>query len=287
MQIIDKDFSLSGKFIKTLHLSQEWYEDVPDPPKYIAQLSKVRPKPDLFTFWQRLPEISPKYNYFMEMDNIAAVPIVNFEHWLKNQINSNARRAVKKAKKLGVTVKIAEYDDEFINGMTDIFNETPIRQGRPFWHYGKSFEQVKKEFSKYLFREDLVGAYHENELIGFIMLAYAGNYALTGQIISKIKHRDKYPNNALIAKAIEICSNKNIPYLVYLKWDNGSLTEFKRRNGFEKISLPRYYVPITIKGRIALKLNLHHGLLRALPPKWKGYLKEVRSKYYSLKTSHK
>ena len=36
-------------------------------------------------------------------------------------------------------------------------------------------------------------------------------------IIAKIKHRDKAPMNALVAKAVEICAENKIPYLVYDK----------------------------------------------------------------------
>src|SRR5262249_37787391 len=106
-------------------------------------------------------------------------------------------------------------------------------------------------------------------------------YAVTGQIISKLKHRDKAPNNALLAKAVEICDRKKLPYLVYLNWDTGSLTEFKRRNGFQKISLPRYYVPLTTKGKAALKLNLHRGLVGVVPERVKDRLVKLRSTWYT------
>ena len=94
---------------------------------------------------------------------------------------------------------------------------------------------MKRQFSRYLFREDLIGAYVEDELIGFIMLANAGRYGVLGQIISKIQHRDKSPNNALIAKAVEVCARKGLPHLVYAYWGDGSLANFKRHNGFEEI----------------------------------------------------
>ena len=71
---------------------------------------------------------------------------------------------------MGVEVRECAYDDDFVRGMTSIFNETPIRQGRRFWHYGKDFETVKRQFSRNLFREDLIGAYYQGELIGFAML---------------------------------------------------------------------------------------------------------------------
>jgi hypothetical protein len=283
MRVDTKEITVSGKFVKIARLEEEWYEDIDDPMSLISKLKNSNVKADIFTFWQRLPDIEPKFNYYMEWDPIAALPIKSYDYWHKKQINNNAKRAVKKAEKIGVIVKESSYEDEFIRGMTEIFNETPIRQGRPFWHYGKDFDTVKQEFSKNLFREDLIGAYYNDELIGFIMLAYAGKYALTGQIISKIKHRNKYPNNALIAKAVEICLKKKISYLVYLKWNRGSLTEFKRRNGFQKFDLPRYYAPITLKGTIALKLKLHHGFIAKLPNNMKDQLKNLRKYWYSRK----
>ena len=144
----------------------------------------------------------------MEWDDIAVLPVKSYDDWWSKQIKSRTRGLIRKAEKEGVVVREAEFNDDFVRGMVSIFNESAIRQGKPFWHYGKDFETVKREFSRYLFREDLIGAYYNDELIGFIMLAYAGPYAITGQIISKLAHRDKAPNNALLAKAVEICDRK-------------------------------------------------------------------------------
>jgi hypothetical protein len=283
VQVDNKIISITGKLIKTARIEEEWYHDVENPASLIKGLKESKSGADIFTFWQRLPEAKPKYNYYMEWDAIAALPIKSFDYWYKKQIDNNARRAIKRAEARGVEVKVANFDDDFVKGMTSIFNETPIRQGKPFWHYGKDMQTVRKEFSRYLYREDLIGAYYNGELIGFIMLAHAGKYALTGQIISKIAHRDKSPNNALIAKAVEFCENKKIPYLVYFMWGRGSFSEFKRRNGFEKTLLPRYYIPLTIKGAIALKLHLHHGFVGILPEKLILRLIGLRSKWYARK----
>jgi hypothetical protein len=170
----------------------------------------------------------------------------------------------------------SDFDDKFVEGMTAIFNETPIRQGKHFWHYGKDCETVKREFSRYLFREEVFGAYLGEELLGFGMLAFAGRYALLGQIISKVAHRDKAPNNILLAKAVERCAEKNIPYLVYAKWIDGPLGDFKRHNGFQKIDLPRYFVPLNAKGRLFLTFGLHAGLAGFVPQKVLKRLKNAR-----------
>ena len=86
-----------------------------------------------------------------------------------------------------------------------------------------------------------------------------------------IRHFDKRPANALIAKAVEICEPQRvISHLIYCSYiyndPKSSLTEFKRRNGFEKVLLPRYYIPLTPKGRLALNLGLHRGLVQSVFP---------------------
>jgi hypothetical protein len=283
LMVENKKIIIFGKFLKTARIEEEWYEDVEYPELIIRVLKRAQHRPDIFTFWQRFPESKPKYNYFMELEQIAVLPIRSYDYWYQKQADANVRRAIKKAEKNEVKLRMAQFDDEFIKGMKNIFNETPIRQGKPFWHFGKDFETIKREFSKYLYREDLIGAYHNGNLIGFMFLANAGNYAVPSQIISKIEHRDKAPNNALIAKAVEICEVKKIPYLVYFNWGDRTLAEFKRRNGFKKVSLPRYYIPLTIKGKAALKLHLHCGITGLIPGRFLIELKELRSKFYEWK----
>jgi hypothetical protein len=62
-----------------------------------------------------------------------------------------------------------------------------------------------------------------------------------------------------LAKAVERCAEKGIPYLAYAYWLDDGLRDFKRSNGFQKFDLPRYFVPLTCKGEFALNLGLHLG----------------------------
>src|SRR5262249_8231624 len=129
--------------------------------------------------------------------------------------------------------------------------------------------------------EDLIGAYYRDELIGFVMLGNAGRYAIAGQVISRIAERGKAPNNALIAKAVEVCVRRNLPYLVYFHWGSGSLAAFTRRCGFERTLVPRYYVPLSRWGALALRLGLHRNWKETLPSPVKEQLKRVRSRWLS------
>jgi hypothetical protein len=279
LEIAGQTYSLSRGLPTILRLEDEWYDDVQDPEAVIAALRASCTGTDIFSFWQRLPEVKPRFDFHMEWESIAALPVTSFDHWWSRQIKSRTRNLIRKTEKSGVEVREVRYDEAFVRGMTDIFNETPVRQGRRFWHYGKSFATVKEQFSRYLFREDLIGAYYRGELIGLVMLGNAGRYAVTGQIISKIEHRDKATNNALIAKAVEICERKSLPYLVYWHWGEGSLAEFKRRCGFEEIRLPRYYVPLTEKGKLMLRLGLHRGWRQLLPRPIRDRLKSLRGRW--------
>jgi hypothetical protein len=274
-------YSVDRGPVTIVGLEDDWYEDVADPK---AAIEALRAHPsldaDIFTFWQRLPDLQPKYDFHTECEHIAVLPITDHASWFNQQIKSRLRTSFRKAEKDGVVVRETSYDDEFVRGMTAIFNESAIRQGRPFWHYGKDFETVKQQFSRYLHREYMIGAYFEGEMIGFVMLGNAGCFGLTGQIISSLNHRDRATNLLLMSAAVQACASRGLSHLVYLFWSDDSLSEFKRRCGFEKVRVPRYYVPLTWKGTLALRSGAHRGWRNMVPPGIKAPLKQLRRKWY-------
>ncbi|HEU0049680.1 MAG TPA: hypothetical protein VFQ43_18985 [Nitrososphaera sp.] len=284
MEIDGKKIIIDGKIPRIARLAEEWFEDVENPEVLIDSLRGGERRADILTFWQRLPDTAPKYSYCMEPDSIAALPIRDFSFWWEKQIDGAARNKVRKAEKKGIVVRLTDFDDELVRGITSIFNETPIRQGRSFLHYGKDFETIKGQFSRFLFREEILGAYLGDELVGFIMLADAGKYAVLGQIISKIARRDLAPTNALLAKAVERCAEKGIPYLAYAYWLENGLGDFKRKNGFQKFDLPRYFVPLTQKGALAVKLGIYRGWKEMVPKQIKNKLKKLRNLSYNFRT---
>ena len=273
-------YCLNRGLVTSASLEDEWYEDVNDPDSVIRALADSDVRPDIFTFWQRVPETEPKYQYYTELESLAVLPISTFDYWWNKQAKGTTRNMVRKSQKAGVEVREAPFDDELVRGMVDIFNEAPVRQGFRFWHYGKDFETVKREFSRFLFREDIIGAYYKGELIGFAMVANAGRYGMIGMFISKMKHRDKAVNNALMAKAVEVCEKRQLPYLMYTTWRQTSLVDFKRHSGFREMKVPRYFVPLTQKGKVALRLGFHRGLKEGLPNRIKKPLKRLRKHWY-------
>ena len=67
----------------------------------------------------------------MELDSIAALPIKSYSFWWENKIDRKVRNKIRKAEKNGALEQPATFDDRFVQGMTSIFNETPIRQAHP------------------------------------------------------------------------------------------------------------------------------------------------------------
>jgi len=273
----------TGKWIKIAAVQDEELlegEPVADPGLFVSRLKHTRLNADIFTFAQKLADPTPKWAHHLEWDNQAVIPITTFADWWEKRAESSVRRAVRKATKVGVVVKAAAFDRAFVEGIVDLYNETPIRQGRPFWHYQKDFDTVKRENSTYLERSTFLGAYYGDELIGFIRIVHADKVANIIQLLSKMKHFDKRPANALISKAVEMCEQRGVSHLVYCAYtysdQTSSLTEFKRRNGFEQVLVPRYYIPLTLKGRSALKLGLHHPLTHHIPRPLLAQLRKIR-----------
>jgi hypothetical protein len=282
VQIEDKRLIIQGRFLKVARLGDEWYDELDDPEKIISSLKKCAPMPDLFTFWQRLPDTVPNYSYYNEPEVLSAIPLTDFQHWWEKQIPSDTRKKAKRPEKRGVEIKVVPLDDAFVSGVMGIFNETPVRRGKPFWHYGKDFETVKHGLSRDLDRSRFIGAYDRGNLVGFVKLIYAEErFANPGLIVSKLEARKKYVNNALIAKSVELCCQDRIPFLTYTKWRRGSQAEFLMRNGFQKVTVPRYWIPLSPRGKIAIKLGLYRDIRSFIPDRLLAAILELRSWFYS------
>jgi hypothetical protein len=284
----DKDIIITGRLIRIASIRGEgWLEDgkIDDPETIISKIKEAKAGADLFTFEQVVPHCEPKFDYYMEWDNFAVLPITTFDHWWTKQVNDKTRNMVRRAQKKGVEVRVCAFEEAMVLGISKIYDETPIRQGRKFWHYRKGLDLVRKENSSFLERSEFIGAYSGQDLIGFIKLVYMGEVAGIMQILSMVKERDKAPNNALVAKAVELCAEKGVRYLIYSKFTYGKkgidpLADFKKHNAFQKMEVPRYYVPLNWKGSVGLKLGLHHELKEQLPESIAGYLRRTREKWY-------
>jgi hypothetical protein len=222
---------------------------------------------DVLTFLDRSwvnPLANPPKQWRKENDNIALLQVGTYDAWWQS-IGKKTRNMIRKAEKNCVKVEVVEPSDKLAEGVWKIYNETPFRQGRAFPHYGQSLETVKNMV--YCSNNDtFIAAVLNDEVIGFIQLVYGDNIAIISQILSLQLHWDKAVNNLLVAKTVEVCAAKNVKYVMYGRIGNHpSLDMFKENNGFKKCLLTRYYVPLNVKGRLALTLKLHRSLKDSLP----------------------
>lgn len=290
LTVCGKEIRVQGRVIRMARLDADKYMFVDDPEVMLDGLRKSGTRIDVFSFLQRLPQTSVKYPYPMEWDNLAAVPISTFDHWWNEQIGFKARNKAKQAEKKGVLIREVPFSESLVEGIWKIYNECPLRQGKAFHHYGKDVQTVYREEATFLDHSVFVGAFLKDELIGFIKLVMdeTGTQAGLMNIVSMIQQRDKAPTNALVAQAVRSCADRKISFLVYSNFAYGkkqrdSLSDFKERNGFQRIDLPRYYVPLTLAGRVALRLGFHHKLVDYLPESVAGKLRELRNTWNNRK----
>jgi hypothetical protein len=292
-QINGQTIVVRGKLIKIAspHDADWTATDIGDPADCIGALKEERAEvhADIFFFSQKEPDNDPHYDYPMEMRSLAVAETVSVEAWWQ-KVSHGTRCNIKQAKKRGVEVKLEEFNDSLVRGIMSIQNENPVRQGRRFYHYGKTFDDVKHDHGSYIGSCDFICAYQGRELLGFLKLVYRGNVASIMQINSKQVHQLLRPTNALLKKAVEVCASKGIQHLTYGEFNywnkrESTLRDFKVHNGFEEMLVPAYYVPLTPWGSLCVKMRLYRGVFGLLPTGAINAGLDLRRKWYQFKTN--
>jgi hypothetical protein len=259
-------------FIRIAQDNQEYEKDAPPNEELVKKIREI--DVDIYTFLERTWCCSisnPPDSWIRADDNVALLKITSLEAWF-SAVGKKTRNMVRRAEKTCVKLNVVELTPNLSEGIWKIYNETPIRQDRAFPHYGESLKSVAYNMALAK-KSTFIGAYLEDELVGFIQIIYGDNIAIISQILSLQRHWDKALNNALIAKAVEVCAGNGNRWLMYGRIGNHpSLDKFKESNGFKKYPITRYYVPITWKGKFAMRIGLHRELKDALPQPLKGPL---------------
>jgi len=281
VRIEGKEIIVTGMCPRTARLRNEWCEYLDTPEDSIQRLRTSGIRADLLTFLQPIRDRTPRYPFHFEWCSAAVLPLRSYEDWWNNPINDRTRNKVRKAAKSRVEVRRVEFNDDLVHGILDIYNETPLRQGRPFKHYGINFDTIKGMLITYLERSDFLGAFCGGELIGFAKLVHGADVSSLIHITCKIAHRHRAPTNALIASAVETCTRRNVSYLHYEGWSRRGLGAFKKNHGFQRFDVPRYFVPLNATGRFLLSLNLHRPLKERIPGKWQDTFAAWRTRWYT------
>jgi hypothetical protein len=287
MKLFNQNIVMQGKSVRIARLDGEKYTFPQDPEAAVEALRTCGTRVDLFTFLQGLPDTSIRYPYKHEIDNLAVLPVSTFENWWNNQIRSYPRNRARQAEKKGVVLREVPFGEELVRGICGIYNETPVRQGKRFPHYGMTLEGARQYAGTFLDRSIYVGAFVGDTMIGFIKLSMdeSRTQACLVHILSMAQHKDKAPTNALIAEAVRTCAKQGVSYLIYEHFNYGnkadSLTHFKEVNGFQRVDIPRYYVPLTARGRLALRMGLHHRIVDRIPESVAEKFRDLRRAWYA------
>ena len=274
IQVNDDTLIATGKRLRIAKIRGEEMREkaIEAPELYIDALkrNRARLKADIFTFAQKLPATDRLFQYRMELESIAAIPLVNFKQWWEG-LPQESRKNTRRSQRRGVTLAIRRLDPDVVEGIRGVNDDSPTRQGAKNAYYGLTSEETVKRYGEFEGRCDFICAYSGEEMIGFLHLVYRENVAGILNLVVKPSQLDKRPANALVTKAVEICELRGISHITYGNYNYGnkrdsSLREFKIRNGFEEVLVPRYYVPLTLWGRISMAMNLHRGLIGILPP---------------------
>jgi hypothetical protein len=288
VSICGRDFKVRGRVIRIARIEGESYRFLDDPEALIQTLKKAAVRIDLFTFVQRPFETAPKFSYPLQWDNVAVLSITTFDDWWTHVLGFKARNKAKQAEKRGVELREIPFDDRLTEGIWRIYNESPIRQGKRFPHFGMSLQKVREYAGTFVDSSIFLGALFGGELIGFAKMTMDETHTQAGlmHILSMIKHREKAPTNALIAQAVRSCAARGIAHLLYSQFSYGnkqrdSLSDFKQRNGFQRVDIPRYYVPLTRVGEVALRAGMHRSPIELLPEPLIARVRAYRAAWYN------
>lgn len=263
-----KELVVAGRLVKTVRLSSEAHVPLEDPVALVNQIKRSRLRADIFTFVQSVNERTPKYAFPQELDQMAVLPLTTYDDWYTKKLYNKPRNMLRKALKSGIEIRLQDLDEPLIQGIKAIYDESPIIQGKRNYHYREDLDTIKRAHSRFLDRSQFITAYYAGQLIGFAKVTFSQECGFLINFASMISHRDKAVSSALLAKVVEICADRKSRCLVYGVWGSGGtrgLVEFKVANGFECVDVPRYYVPLTWLGSIALKAGVHQSVVHRMP----------------------
>lgn len=279
IQVGTLQLEVTGRLVRTVRLADEFYVPSPDPLEFVLQMKAAGIRADLYSFVQDLHEPEPKFHYCRETERMAVLPLTTFDNWINRQIRAKSRNMLHKAAKCGVQTRVVEFSDDLLQGMKVIYDETPVRQGKRNRHFGKNIETLRREHATFLDRSEFVGAYHGDELIGFAKVAHSPHCSIIMNLVTKLAHRDKATSNALVAKVIERVTDRQIGLLNYAVWGRRGMNAFKVASAFERHDVPRYYVPLNLRGRLFIKAGLHRAFKDRLPEEWLIKAAELRDRW--------
>jgi hypothetical protein len=281
------EIRIVGRFPCIARLHGDGYLFLRDPEPFVQELRKSGRRVDLFTVLQSVADRAPKFSYPMEWHNVAALEVSTYENWWNVTVDKKTRNMVRKCERSGIEVREGRLDENLIRGIHRIYNETPLRQGRRYSHFGADLDEVRRLESTHLQHCTYLGAFLGEQLVGFIKMVVneAATQAGIMEILGLVEHRDKAVMNGLVSHAVRFCCDHHIPWLTYASFTYGNkgrdtMSDFKRNNGFQSVDVPRYYIPLSPIGSIAFRLGLHRAWIDRVPAPLIAKFRDLRSAWH-------
>lgn len=284
---------LEGGIVRIARLDGEQFTFLSRPERIITELTVGPNSADLFSFLPEPVDPVAQFPYKHVPENLAVLSVTTFDEWWTNTIRGEVRTKARKAEKRGVDIREIPFGEDLLRGICYIYNETPIRQGRLFPHYGATEGWARDYAGTYLEHSLFLGAFLEESLVGFAKLIFSADSscACIIHLLSMIEHQDKAPTNALMARIVQACTARGVSRIIYGNYNYGKkssdgLSDFKRAHGFRRVDLPRYYIPVTQWGRIALAAGLHRGFTAYVPEPVLAKYRQARTAFYMRRYRH-
>ncbi len=178
-----------------------------------------------------------EYKFYFHPVAVICIPD-SIESYLKN-IGAKSRNMNKKAEKSFIFCKVFNWNEK-LDEIFEINKSSPNRQGREmdksYTLYPKKLENLNESDYSIIH----IGAFIEENLIGYVELYIYGNFAMTNRILGHKNYLKFGVMNLMIKKCVEYAIENSIEYINYLTMQNrkyNSLSAFKNRVGFREYSL--------------------------------------------------
>src|SRR5215469_2083165 len=98
VNVVQEQFRIRGRLLRLGSVESDGFNYLSDVVASVAQARASRSM-DIFTFVQTLPHTQREFDFQMELDNFAALPISSYEHWWTSQIDNKTRNMIRKGEK--------------------------------------------------------------------------------------------------------------------------------------------------------------------------------------------
>ena len=197
MVVCDKEIKIQGTFVRIARIDGDKYNSPTDPDAMLGSPAKAaghgsifsrfcrgsqKPSRSIATRWSGTTWRFCRFRLLKTGGTIKSVP-------------TRAIERVKRRKRASCCARCPATKSLF-KGICGIYNESPVRQGKSFPHYGMTIERAREYASTYPDRSIYVAAFVGDTMIGFIKLVMdeTRTTACLVHILSMIQHKDKAPD---------------------------------------------------------------------------------------------